>query len=396
MRAHPEYVCGEQSEVTGLMRAVPGLLLKDGAESVYARRPAGWPGRGGEDRPTAGSGPARPVLVAALAALGAASEPASTRRRWSGGATVPVLGHGAAGRPDPPLVGCSLHRRRRRAERCSPFRPYPTVKSDISPEILSRRSSVTPLSPEGISGAGVCPPWLMGVFMRTWGNGIAGKAMAPLRSLLPSLIGQPLTASAAPGPLTITPLGWNVIGLDSNNVNAGPNVFPVGGRVCNTGCDPVTNVAVNWNWLSSNTYVNLTNTTSFSTASLGAGACRDYYFNVEVTRNSSAYNTARAVPGRRATGDSVSAVSTPTNREIYVEKLVSQNRNAVTGSALVNNPAAGCIAATETVYVGSTCTVNITAKTAPGGYEQLVTAFYFNNSMFQIESFTASYPTPAG
>ena len=75
---------------------------------------------------------------------------------------------------------------------------------------------------------------------------------------------------------------------------------------------------------------------------------------------------------------------------------MSQNRNAVTALSLVNNPAAGCIAATETVYVGSTCTVNITAKTATSGYEQLVTAFYFNNSMFQIESFTASYPTPAG
>ncbi|MCZ3389903.1 MAG: Ig-like domain-containing protein [Actinomycetia bacterium] len=75
---------------------------------------------------------------------------------------------------------------------------------------------------------------------------------------------------------------------------------------------------------------------------------------------------------------------------------MSQNRNAVTALALVNNPGASCITATETVYVGSTCTVNVTAKTAPGGYEQLVTAFYFNNSMFQIESFTASYPTPAG
>ena len=112
-------------------------------------------------------------------------------------------------------------------------------------------------------------------------------------------------------------------------MNAGPNVFPVGGRVCNTGSDPVTNVAVNWSWLSSNTYVNLTNTTSFSTASLAAGACRDYYFNVEVTRNASAYNTARQFQVT-ATGDSVAAVSTPTNREIYVEKLVSQNRNAVT------------------------------------------------------------------
>ena len=27
--------------------------------------------------------------------------------------------------------------------------------------------------------------------------------------------------------LTITKSSWNVIGLDSNNVNAGPNIFPV-------------------------------------------------------------------------------------------------------------------------------------------------------------------------
>ena len=31
------------------------------------------------------------------------------------------------------------------------------------------------------------------------------------------------------------PLIWNVIGLDSNNVNVGPNDFPVGARTCNNG-----------------------------------------------------------------------------------------------------------------------------------------------------------------
>jgi 3D (Asp-Asp-Asp) domain-containing protein len=33
--------------------------------------------------------------------------------------------------------------------------------------------------------------------------------------------------------LTITPVTWNVVGLDSNNVAVGPNVFPLGARVCN-------------------------------------------------------------------------------------------------------------------------------------------------------------------
>ncbi|HSN06054.1 MAG TPA: asparaginase [Candidatus Angelobacter sp.] len=36
MRAHPEYVGGTDRDVTALMRAVPGLLVKDGAEGVYA------------------------------------------------------------------------------------------------------------------------------------------------------------------------------------------------------------------------------------------------------------------------------------------------------------------------------------------------------------------------
>ncbi len=93
MRAHPEFVCGERSEVTGLMRAVPGLLVKDGAESVYV---AALP----DGRTVAlkiadgGFRAGQAVLVVALAALGAASEPgvdASALQRWG---ILPVLGHG--------------------------------------------------------------------------------------------------------------------------------------------------------------------------------------------------------------------------------------------------------------------------------------------------------------
>jgi L-asparaginase II len=36
MRAHPDLVGGTGRDVTAVMRAVPGLLAKDGAEGVYA------------------------------------------------------------------------------------------------------------------------------------------------------------------------------------------------------------------------------------------------------------------------------------------------------------------------------------------------------------------------
>ena len=53
--------------------------------------------------------------------------------------------------------------------------------------------------------------------------------------------------AVAAADLTVTPLTWNVIGLDSNNVNVGPNDFPVGARVCNAGTD-ASNVLATFVW----------------------------------------------------------------------------------------------------------------------------------------------------
>ena len=50
-------------------------------------------------------------------------------------------------------------------------------------------------------------------------------------SLTVSLFRPQFGVSAAPG-LTITPITWNVVGLDSNEVSVGPADFPVGARVC--------------------------------------------------------------------------------------------------------------------------------------------------------------------
>lgn len=70
VRAHPDLVGGTGRDVTLLMRAVPGLLAKDGAEGVYA---AALPD-GGAVALKIDDGAARarlPVLVAALRSLGA-------------------------------------------------------------------------------------------------------------------------------------------------------------------------------------------------------------------------------------------------------------------------------------------------------------------------------------
>ncbi len=87
MRAYPYVVGGADRDVTRLMRAVPGLLAKDGAEGFYA---AGLPdGTGVAVKVEDGAGRARaPVMVAALRRLGVDGDGLGDV------GVVPVLGHG--------------------------------------------------------------------------------------------------------------------------------------------------------------------------------------------------------------------------------------------------------------------------------------------------------------
>src|SRR5262249_11721346 len=95
------------------------------------------------------------------------------------------------------------------------------------------------------------------------------------------LEGRTLPAAA----LSITPISWNVIGLDSNNVNAGPNRFLVGARVTNTGNATATNVQTSYAWDSANPLINLESQSTQSVASLAPGASADFYYDVFVTRD---------------------------------------------------------------------------------------------------------------
>jgi len=87
MRAHPDLVGGTGRDVTAVMRDVPGLVAKDGAEGVYA---AAFPdGRAAALKIIDGAGRARrPVLAWALEQLGVDADATKALR------DVPVLGHG--------------------------------------------------------------------------------------------------------------------------------------------------------------------------------------------------------------------------------------------------------------------------------------------------------------
>src|SRR5690349_6175875 len=121
----------------------------------------------------------------------------------------------------------------------------------------------------------------------------------------------PMLAHAA---LTVAPITWNVVGLDSNSPTSGPKDFPVGARVCSNVA--TTNVAVNWLWDSVNANVNLRpgSLSTVTLAAIGAGACADAYFEIEVNQVAAAYDTARRY--HITASDGSGTASSPTPREV--------------------------------------------------------------------------------
>jgi len=224
-----------------------------------------------------------------------------------------------------------------------------------------------------------------------------GRVLAPLALLV--------GAGQAAAQLTITPITWDVIGLDSNNpLTSGPDTFPVGARVCNVGSTTLTGVKANFFWDSTHPYINSLGLTEVKLDDLPSGTapghfntlsnvppnCRDAYFNVIVSRvdnsvTDTAYNATRQYH-IEATATGAAMVRTPINRQLYVEKLVSQNRNSVVSFTALS----------PTISVGQVMQFRLLAKTATGGYEQLENFPVLPNSVYQILNVTTSYLQPTG
>ena len=173
----------------------------------------------------------------------------------------------------------------------------------------------------------------------------------------------------------------------------------IGARVCNVGDTAATNFTATFVRDGAiNSLLNLQGASTLTRASLPAGTtsqapgntgatpnnCTDFYYNVVVTRNSAAYNTTQMYH-IEASATGVGTISTPLNREIYVEKLISQNRNSVLS-----------ITGPTTVTVGQTYQYKVQGSTATNGYEQLVFSANFPNILFQVLASTSIYNAPAG
>lgn len=204
-----------------------------------------------------------------------------------------------------------------------------------------------------------------------------------LAFVLTAVLGAGVPAAAA-GNLTIEPITWNVIGLDSNDVTTGPNRFPVGVRICNTGDVDATGVTASFVWESDNALISLAGPDRIELGAIASGACEDAHFLVAVRRDPAAYDTTRRFR-IDASGDGLGAVSTPTPRELVVEKLISQNRN---NAISLEGP-------TE-VFVGQTATYDVVARTATNGYEQLESFLPFPPGMLRILSIDRTYSAPPG
>jgi uncharacterized repeat protein (TIGR01451 family)/fimbrial isopeptide formation D2 family protein len=213
-------------------------------------------------------------------------------------------------------------------------------------------------------------------------------------------------ALASPN-LTIEPITWDFIGLDSNNPNVGPNKYLVGARVCNIGSTAATNLQVSFvRDGATNPYISIDSnngTPVLTQSTLSAGStpnskysasyfdssgnapanCSDFYYNITLQRTAAAHNTTQRYY-IQASADNATTVTTPRPRQLYVEKILSQGRNDVFA-----------LSGPTTVEVGDVVTYTLTGETATA-YNQLVFTADFSNIVFQILKTKSTYSNPAG
>jgi hypothetical protein len=116
-----------------------------------------------------------------------------------------------------------------------------------------------------------------------------------------------------------------------------------------------------------------------------------------ITRNSAAYDHIRRFH-ITASADGVTTISTPVPREIYVEHLISQNRNDVSAIEykLASDPSFTNVPEGSTMFlaVGNTYDIKLYGSTATQGYNQLESFISLPNTLFRVNHVTSTYTAP--
>ena len=220
-------------------------------------------------------------------------------------------------------------------------------------------------------------------------------------------IGPATPALAAPA-LTITPMTWDVIGLDSNRPQTAtnPNTYVQRFKVCNTDTtNPAPSAQLVWTWGADNnsgpqnidfvTGAGLT-TKTVSLGTIGTSSCKIASYLVNVDQAKTSFGQYRAYSlAASATGASTVNL---TGRELYVEKFVSQSRNAIIGTTWKSltdgtNPCA--TATTCTVLEGQRYQITLIGKTATG-YNEIQQFLTLPDNIMTVDSIKTTFSTPAG
>ena len=215
--------------------------------------------------------------------------------------------------------------------------------------------------------------------------------IASLVTIVAAAVAPSAAQAVLPTGFTATKVGWNVVGLDSNRVTVGPNQYPNGVYMCNTSGSTISGSSV-WTWLdntyASNIYLADDSTATSNSVSwtIPTGSCQSVYWTVEIARLTSSYFKTRDFKITVNTTSPSSTTDVVTNQQIYVEKLVSQNRNIV---GTLTGP--GIAPDTTPLYVGGEYTYSVSGATAPGGYEQLEFAAVFDPRFFEILEVSQNY-----
>ncbi|HOK73194.1 MAG TPA: DUF11 domain-containing protein [Methanothermobacter sp.] len=183
------------------------------------------------------------------------------------------------------------------------------------------------------------------------------------------------------GTLTLTKGSWDTIGLDSNNVNQGPNQYLIQIRITNNALTTANNVTANLTWTTNNTYINLApgETATKSIGDIPPGATIDAFYLIEITRTNAAYFTSRNYTV------TVAGTNTPTDTitgNLYVEKLVSQNRNNIISITASNT----------TPAIGDIITITMVSSTA-SQYNIVNLPLAYNSTILQPLNLTTTYTT---
>jgi len=232
--------------------------------------------------------------------------------------------------------------------------------------------------------------------LQFWNRNTKFLAMAAVSGVA-LLSVQSATAAAN---LEMKHITWDVIGLDHNMpATDGPEDFPVAVRVKNTGDASAPNVAVSLKLEEpgGNHHINIIGKNTITTPSLAAGQMADFYFQVRIDRPTGSTNGYFSVLNNPSTvrkywfeASIDGAAPTDTkllNRQLFVEGIISQNRNSVAPSLVVNDP--------EDPFVpGQIRTFTLFSDTATG-YDQQETGINFPTDIFQILSVRALYTDPA-